>query len=103
LLKEITVALVRTGLLTGPELDALVANVTPEHAPGPDAKAHSTLLREEEFDPAPHQDRRPEAGLLTFLLVRSGARTPQATYLDPDRAGDGDTLSEPNIIRSFAA
>jgi ATP-dependent Zn protease len=102
-LEEMATALVRTGLLIGPELDALVAKVILEPAPGPVAKAQGTLLRDEEIDPAPHQDRPPEASLLTIVAARSGARTPQVAYLDPDRANDGDTLSNLEIIRPFAA
>lgn len=103
LLNEVATALVRTGLLAGPELDALVAKVSPEPAPGPVAKAQGTLTKDEEFDPALHQDGPPEAGRLTIVPAQLGARTLQATYLDPDRAGDGDTFAGPEIIRSFAA
>jgi len=89
-LEEMATALIRTGLLIGQELDALVAKVIPEPAPGPVANVPGTLLRDEEFDLAPHQDWPPEASLVTITPARwSDARTPLVTYLDPDRADDG--------------
>ncbi len=129
-LEEMAAALVRTGLLTGPELDALVAKVVPDAAAGPVSGqtppgqtppgqtppgqatgapvppvpvAENSDATGDVVSPSGGPAGPPEARLLTIALERGHARVPHDVRTGPDRADNTNTPPDPDIVRPFAA
>jgi len=123
-LEEMAAALVRTGLLAGPELEALVAKVVPDAAAGPVPGPVSGQTRPGQatgapIAPAPVAERsratgdvvsasdgqaeHPEARLLTIAPEQGNARTAHEVRTGPDRADNTNTPPDPDIVRPFAA
>ncbi|MCL1630257.1 AAA family ATPase [Roseibaca sp. V10] len=125
LLEEMATALLRTGVLTGPELEALVAKVVPDAEPGvvPGQTPPGPILPEQTTAapvlPAPEEQRtratddvtrpsdglveHPEARLLTIAPEQGHAPAPLKLRHGPDRADNTNTPPDPDIIRPFAA
>jgi len=129
LLEEMAAALVRTGLLTGPELEALVAKVVPDAAAGsvsgpapgqtPPGQTSPGQILDAPVPPVPvpensgatgdvvgasdGQAGHPEARLLTIAPERGHARVPHDVRTGPDRADNTNTPPDPDIVRPFAA
>jgi hypothetical protein len=92
LLEEMAGALSRSGLLAGPELDALLARVTPEAAMAmPPAQPH--------LGAGPVENRIGKTGI-SQLAHRAG-RAPLDPMASPDRANNID--ASPDLNRRFAA
>ncbi|PZX45512.1 hypothetical protein LY56_01535, partial [Roseinatronobacter thiooxidans] len=119
-LEEMAAALVRTGLLTGPELEGLVAKVVPDAAAGP-VPGQTPLAQTTgaPLPPAPVEENsratgdvvspsdgqagHPEARLLTITPEQANARTAHEVRTGPDRADNTNTPPDPDIVRPFAA
>jgi hypothetical protein len=94
LLEEMAGALCRSGMLTGPELDALLARVTPEAAMAtPPAQPHQGA--------GPVENRIGRTGM-SQLAHRAG-RAPLDPIPSPDRADNIDASPDSDVSRPFAA
>ena len=125
LLQEMATALLRTGVLTGPELEALVAKVVPDAvaglAPGqtppgpilpgqttaapvvPVPEVQRTRATDDVARPSDGPVEHPEARLLTFAPEQGHAPAPLKLRQGPDRADNTNTPPDPDIVRPFAA
>lgn len=115
-LEEMAAALVRTGLLTGPELERLVAKVALVSEPGPPppvqtpsapitpaAVAQSSRVTGDVVSPSDGQAGHPEARLVTIAPELANARAAHKVRTGPDRADNTDVPPDPDIVRPFAA
>lgn len=120
LLQEMATALLRTGVLTGPELEALVAKVVPDAEPGlvtgqtppgqttaapvlPAPEVPRTCAADDVSRPSNGPARASEARLLTIAPEQGHAPAPLKLRHGPDRADNTNTPPDPDIIRPFAA
>lgn len=90
-LVEMATALLRTGLLTGPELDALIARVAPEPAPGPLPEEQGSVIKPEEVSQLKVGQARQCSPMAVDECTES---LPGAT---------NDSPPEPDVNRRFAA
>lgn len=123
-LEEMAAALVRTGVLTGPELEALVAKVVPDAAAGPVSGpvsgqtppgqatgapiapvpvAENSRVTGDVVSASDGQVGPPEARLLTIAPEQGKVRTAHDVRTGPDRADNTNTPPDPDIVRPFAA
>ncbi len=119
-LDQMATALLRTGVLTGPDLEALVAKVVPDAAVGPVSGqtppgqatgapiprapvAEKSRATGDVVSPSDGQAGHPEAHLLTIAPEQVNARAAQDVRTGPDRADNTNTPPDPDIVRPFAA
>ena len=125
LLEEMATALLRTGVLTGPELEALVAKVVPDAVAGlvpgqtppgpilpgqttaapvvPVPEVQRTRATDDVARPSDGPVEHPEARLLTIAPEQGHA--PALLKLRPgqDPADNTNTPPDPDVVRPFAA
>jgi DNA polymerase III delta prime subunit len=110
-LEEMAAALVQTGLLTGPELERLVAKVLPDAAnvqstgtptiPAP--VAENSRVTDDVVGPSDGRAKHPEARLLPIAPEQQTARAAQEVRTWPDQADSSNIPLDPDIVRPFAA
>lgn len=123
-LEQMAAALVRTGVLTGPELEALVAKVVPDAAAGPAAGpvsgqtppgqatgapitpvpvAERSRATGDVVSPSNGRAGHPDINMLTIAPEQGKVRVPHDVRTGPDRADNTNTPPDPDIVRPFAA
>ena len=125
LLEEMATALLRTGVLTGPELEALVAKVVPDAVAGlvpgqtppgpilpgqttaapvvPVPEVQRTRATDDVARPSDGPVEHPEARLLTIAPEQGHAPALLKLRPGPDRADNTNTPPDPDVVRPFAA
>lgn len=102
-LGEMATALVRTGVLTGPELDALVAKVVPVPMAGPGPVTVDPFDQDGAVSPSAGEDGRRDAVLLTLAPEQPHAPSARDLRTGQDRADNSNEAPNPDIIQPFAA
>lgn len=102
-LEEMAAALVRTGLLTGPALEALVAKVVPEPMAGPEPVTVDPFDQDSAASPSTGEDERRGGVLLTLAPEQSHAPSARDLRTRQDRADNSNRAPDPDIIQPFAA
>jgi hypothetical protein len=102
-LEEMAAALVRTGLLTGPELEALVAKVVPEPMAGPGPVTVDPFDQDGTVSPSAGEDGRRGAVLLTLAPEQPHAPSARDLRTGQDRADNSNRAPDPDIVQPFVA
>lgn len=123
-LEEMAAALVRTGVLTGPELEALVAKVVPDAAAGPAPRpvlgqtppgqatgapipqvsvAENSRATGDVVSASDGRAGHPDINMLTIAPEQGKVRGAQDVRTGPDQADNTNTPPDPDIVRPFAA
>jgi len=102
-LEEMATALVRTGLLTGPELEALVAKVVPVPMAGPGPVTVAPFDQDGAVSPSAGQDGRRDAVLLTLAPEQPHAPSARDLRTGQDRADNSNRAPDPDIVQPFVA
>jgi hypothetical protein len=90
-------------MLTGPELAALLARVTPESAVAPPPVGARTIPPHAGAEPVRDQAALPGSAGQTVVSNRRGGRIVDETQPGPDQADNTNTGPDPDLSRPFAA
>lgn len=102
-LEEMATALVRTSLLTGPALEALVAKVVPEPAAGSGHVTVDPIDQDGIVSPSAGQVGHRGAALLTLAPEQPHAPSARDLRTRQDRADNNNGAPDPDITQPFAA
>ena len=102
-LVEMATALVRTGLLTGPALEALVAKVVPEPVAGSGPVTVDPFDQDSAAGPSAGQVGHWGGALLTLAPEKAHATSARDLRTRQDRADNSNGAPDPDITQPFAA
>ncbi|MGO4917873.1 AAA family ATPase [Pseudogemmobacter sp. W21_MBD1_M6] len=102
-LEDMATALVRTGVLTGPALEALVAQVVPVPMAGLEPVTVAPFDQDSAAISSVGQDGRRGAALLTLAPEQPHAPSARDLRTRQDRADNINAGPDPDIIQTFAA
>jgi hypothetical protein len=102
-LEDMATALVRTGVLTGPELEALVAKVVSEPLAEPEPVPVDPFDQGGAVTPSAGQDGRRGTTLLTLAPDQANAPSAPDLRTGQDRADNSNRAPDPDILQPFVA
>jgi hypothetical protein len=102
-LEDMATALVRTGVLTGPELEALVAKVVPEPMAEPGPVAEAPIDQDDAVNLSVGQDGHRGIAPLTLATEQAQASSAPDLRTGQDRANKSNRAPDPDIVQPFAA